>query len=86
MADALLHVLGIDLERSLLSKQSPGSQVISYLGVIDRLAGRGAQAAVLGCTEIGLLVGQSDTPMPLIDSALVHALWAVDAVLPRVAR
>ena len=86
MADALLHVLGIDLERSLLSKQSPDSRVISYLGVIDRLAGRGAQAAVLGCTEIGLLVGQSDTPMPLIDSALVHALWAVDAVLPRVAR
>jgi aspartate racemase len=58
----------------------------AYLGVIDRLAGRGAQAVVLGCTEIGLLVGQPDTPMPLIDSALVHALGAVDAVLPRVAR
>ncbi|WP_227422433.1 aspartate/glutamate racemase family protein [Pengzhenrongella sicca] len=58
----------------------------AFVEVIDRLAGRGAQAVVLGCTEIGLLVGPADTAMPLIDSALVHALAAVDAALAGVAR
>ena len=53
----------------------------AYVEVIDRLAERGAQAVVLGCTEIGLLVGPADTAMPLIDSALVHALAAVDEAL-----
>ncbi|MGV8978960.1 MAG: aspartate/glutamate racemase family protein [Cellulomonas sp.] len=53
----------------------------AYLGVIDRLESRGAQAIVLGCTEIGLLIGDADTEMPLIDSAQVHALAAVVAAL-----
>ena len=53
----------------------------AYVEVIDRLADRGAQAVVLACTEIGLLVGPGDTPVPLIDSAHVHALAAVDFAL-----
>ncbi|EKE76595.1 aspartate/glutamate racemase family protein [Gallaecimonas xiamenensis] len=48
-----------------------------YLQVIDRLAARGAQAVILGCTEIGLLVGQGDTPVPLFDTTALHAQKAV---------
>jgi len=40
------------------------------------LAGRGAQAAILGCTEIGLLSQQKDTVMPLYDTTLLHATQA----------
>ncbi len=45
----------------------------AYIGVIERLAERGAQAVVLACTEIGLLVSAEDSPLPLIDSAEAHA-------------
>lgn len=44
-----------------------------YLDVIGQLADRGADAVVLACTEIGLLVGAADSPLPVIDSAEVHA-------------
>ncbi len=50
----------------------PGSRA-AYQAVIARLAARGAQAVVLGCTEIGLLIGPGDSPIPVIDSAAVHA-------------
>ena len=36
---------------------------------------------MLGCTEIGLLIGDADTEIPLIDSARVHALAAAAAAL-----
>ncbi|WP_248579516.1 aspartate/glutamate racemase family protein [Nocardioides sp. InS609-2] len=45
----------------------------AYIEVIERLAERGAQAVVLACTEIGLLVSAEDSPLPLIDSAEAHA-------------
>jgi aspartate racemase len=52
-----------------------------YLDVIERLRERGAQAVVLGCTEIGLLVKPGDSAMPLLDSTLLHAQAAVDVAL-----
>jgi aspartate racemase len=45
----------------------------AYVDVIRRLAGQGADAVVLACTEIGLLIGPDDSPLPVIDSAEVHA-------------
>lgn len=45
----------------------------TLLVVIDKLAQQGAQGIVLGCTEIGLLVQQQDTDLPLFDTALIHA-------------
>jgi len=45
----------------------------AYVEVIDRLAERGAQAVVLACTEIELLVSDEDSPLPLICSADAHA-------------
>lgn len=44
-----------------------------YLEIIARLGEKGAQAIILGCTEIGLLIRQEDTPIPLFDTTLIHA-------------
>jgi len=50
----------------------------AYRGVLARLAARGADAVVLGCTEIGLLVSEGDSPVPLLDTARLHAEAGVD--------
>jgi len=44
-----------------------------YRAIIDRLVAAGAQAIILGCTEIGLLVGPSDSAVPLFDTTDLHA-------------
>jgi aspartate racemase len=53
----------------------------AYLHIIENLAERGAQAVILGCTEIGLLVQQQDTPVRLLDTSEIHARRAVDFAL-----
>lgn len=53
----------------------------AYLRVVDDLRARGAQAIVLGCTEIGLLLKPGDTDAPLFDTTRLHAEAAVDAAL-----
>ena len=52
-----------------------------YLDVIDRLVEEGAEGVILGCTEIGLLVKQEDTDIPLFDTTEIHARAAVDFAL-----
>jgi aspartate racemase len=52
-----------------------------YLTIIEDLYDKGAQAIVLGCTEIGLLIKQSDTEVPLYDTADIHAKAAVNLAL-----
>jgi aspartate racemase len=53
----------------------------AYLEVIQELAERGAQGVILGCTEIGLLVKEADSPLPLFDTAAIHAQAAVEYAL-----
>lgn len=48
-----------------------------YLAIIDSLHAQGAQAVILGCTEIAMLVGQRDTAVPLYDTTALHAQRAV---------
>jgi len=48
-----------------------------YLEIINSLENRGADAIILGCTEIGMLVDQEHTDVPLIDTTAVHADKAV---------
>jgi len=48
-----------------------------YLHIIDMLASRGAEAVILGCTEIGLLITQNDTKVKLFDTTAIHAEKAV---------
>jgi len=52
-----------------------------YLDIIKNLADAGAEAVVLGCTEIPLLVKQEHCSVPLIDTTTIHALAAVDLAL-----
>ena len=52
-----------------------------YLAIIEALAERGAQGVILGCTEIGLLVQQANTPVPLFDTTEIHAEQAVQWAL-----
>ena len=44
-----------------------------FLEIIEGLRARGAQGVILGCTEIGLLVKQADTDIPVFDTTLIHA-------------
>lgn len=48
-----------------------------YLRVIESLAARGAQAIILGCTEISLLVKPEHCDLPLLDTTELHAQAAV---------
>ena len=48
-----------------------------YLAIIDSLHAQGAQAVILGCTEIAMLVSQDDTQVPLYDTTALHAQRAV---------
>ena len=52
-----------------------------YVRILKELAGRGAQGIILGCTEIPLLVKQKDAPVPLLDTALIHADAALEFAL-----
>ncbi|HEY4298210.1 MAG TPA: amino acid racemase, partial [Paraburkholderia sp.] len=54
-----------------------------YQGVIESLAARGAQAVILGCTEITLLIKPEDSALPVFDTTALHAQaaveWAIDS-------
>lgn len=52
-----------------------------FLDIINRLGAQGAQAVILGCTEIAMLVQQSDTAVPLYDTTTIHAQAAVEFAL-----
>lgn len=52
-----------------------------YLEIVDDLSSAGAQAVILGCTEIGLLINQSDTKTTLYDTTAIHAAAAVQEAL-----
>jgi aspartate racemase len=53
----------------------------TYQGVIQRLVEAGAEGIILGCTEIGLLISQSDSPVPIFDTTHLHAQAAAGFVL-----
>jgi len=70
----------------VLGKIVPDSKA-EYLRIISALAKAGAEGIILGCTEIGLLVSQADSTLPLFDTTRIHALAAVryalqDKILP----
>jgi aspartate racemase len=52
-----------------------------YVEAIARLAARGAEAVILGCTEIGMLVDDSVSPLPTYDTTELHARALVAAAL-----
>lgn len=52
-----------------------------YSQVIEDLANEGAKGVILGCTEIGLLIKQEDSPIPVFDTTAIHAAAAVEFLL-----
>jgi aspartate racemase len=63
-------------EELVRGRIEPRSRV-AYVDVIARLTDRGAEAVVLGCTEIPLLIGAADSPLPVFDTTALHAEAAV---------
>ena len=61
-------VQGIILEKSRLA----------YTEIIEHLVERGAQGIILGCTEIGLLIQQKDSSVPIFDTTRIHVDAAVE--------
>lgn len=53
----------------------------AYLDIIQSLKAQGAEAVILGCTEIALLVSQHQTDVPLYDTTAIHAQQAVQLAL-----
>jgi aspartate racemase len=49
-----------------------------YRRIMRELAARGAQGILLGCTEVDLLVGPADAPVPVFDTTRLHAQRAVE--------
>jgi aspartate racemase len=52
-----------------------------YLRIVNDLYAQGAEAIILGCTEIALLINQNDTKVPLYDTTRIHAAKAVKFAL-----
>jgi len=85
-----LQVLVPDVDRTNLNAiifeelclglvREPSRQV--YVDAIARLAARGAEAVILGCTEIGMLIDDAHSPLPVYDTTELHAKALVDAAL-----
>jgi aspartate racemase len=66
-----------ELCKGIISDQSRQT----YVRAIERLAAHGAEAVILGCTEITMLVGDDDSPIPTYDTTALHAKAAADFIL-----
>ncbi|MCW2549096.1 MAG: aspartate/glutamate racemase, partial [Mycobacterium sp.] len=53
----------------------------TYRQVIERLVEAGAEGVVLGCTEIELLIGPGDSPVPVFPTTRIHVEAGLDAAL-----
>lgn len=52
-----------------------------FISIIEELKAKGAQAVILGCTEIPLLITPDVSPLPVIDTMQIHSIAAVDFAL-----
>ncbi len=71
--DRIHRIIYEELCQGVISERSRAE----YLAVVDDLAAQGARGVILGCTEIGLLIQQAHTPVPLYDTTQIHAARAV---------
>jgi aspartate racemase len=75
--EVIHRVIYDELTRGIVRPDSKAD----YIQIINRLATEGAEGAVLGCTEIPLLVREGDCVIPLFDTATIHADAALDAAI-----
>lgn len=79
-ADDQVMINDVIYNELCLGTINPDSQQ-KYQQVIERLSLQGAQAVILGCTEIGLLLQQHNCALPLFDTSEIHARAAVEFAL-----
>ncbi|MBY9081594.1 amino acid racemase [Paenibacillus sp. HN-1] len=72
--DMISRVLEAELFKGIINE---GSRT-SFLNLINDLKTRGAEAIILGCTELPMLINSENSPLPLLDSALLLAQAALD--------
>lgn len=75
--DAINQVIFHELNCGLLTSASKEALV----GISNRLVAEGADAVILGCTELPLLVKEGDLPVPVLDTTTLHADAALEAAL-----
>ncbi|MBF8296463.1 MAG: Aspartate racemase [Bacteroidetes bacterium] len=71
------HAIDTELVKSLVLPETRSR----FLKIIDALRAQGVEGVILGCTEIPLLIKQSDTDLPVFDTTRIHSLAAVDFAL-----
>ena len=67
--DTVHRVIYDELCQGIVSETSRAE----YLRIISKMKQDGAQGVILGCTEIGLLIRQSDVELPVFDTTLIHS-------------
>jgi aspartate racemase len=80
--DVVHGIIYDELVRGVVTQESRQR----YLEIVERLAGRGAQAAILGCTEIGLLLSDGDAAVPFLDTTELHCKALTDIMIGGVRR
>jgi len=71
------HIIYDELCLGVISEASR----VKYQRIIEKMKENGAQGVILGCTEIGLLIKQKDSVLPVFDTTLIHGQAAVKEAL-----
>ena len=75
--DYIQYVLKEELGRGIVTPESKQN----YIKIANELISRGAQGIILGCTEIPMLIVQSDFSVPVFDTTKIHSEAIVDFIL-----
>lgn len=75
--DATHRIIYDELCRDIISDESRNA----YVAIAERLVENGADCLILGCTEVGMLLNQSNAPVPVFDTTLIHCRAALDLAL-----
>jgi aspartate racemase len=57
------------------------ASTLAYIEIIGRLKAAGAQAVILGCTEITMIINEANSPLPVYDTTRLHALASIEMAL-----
>jgi aspartate racemase len=66
-----------ELCKGVATKESEAT----YIQIAERLVDAGADSLILGCTEVGMLLSESNVPVPVFDTTLIHCAAALDHAL-----
>lgn len=75
--DYLQHTIKEELGRGLIKEETKQN----YISIINDLIGQGAQGIILGCTEIPMIISQTDFSIPVFDTTKIHSKAIVDYAL-----